>query len=181
MNRKSHRWKTTIRWTLAVLLVTDLVLLGLNLRTGPSVQERRREIEQLQRQHDLLAADVRRATDIQKKLAGVQREGDEFFKRELREASSGYSSVVADLGSLAKSAGLKTSAVTFRQQELAGRGVTEVQVSATVEGDYPSLVSFINGLERSRNFYVLDSLMLASSSQAGSLKLNLQLRTYFRS
>jgi Tfp pilus assembly protein PilO len=181
MNRKSHRWKIMIRWTLAVLLVADLVLLGLNLRTGPSVQERHREIEQLQRQHDLLAADVRRATDIQKKLAGVQREGDEFFKRELREAASGYSSVVADLGSLAKTAGLKTSAVTFRQQELAGRGVTEVQVSATVEGDYPSLVSFINGLERSRNFYVLDSLMLASSTQAGSLKLNLQLRTYFRS
>jgi Tfp pilus assembly protein PilO len=181
MNRKSHRLKTTIRWTLAVLLVADLVLLGLNLRPGPSQQERRKEIEQLQRQRDLLAADVRRATDIEKKLAGVQREGDEFFKRELRAASSGYSSVVADLGSLAKNAGLKTSDVTFRQQELASRGVTEVQVSATVEGDYPSLVSFINGLERSPNFYVLDSLMLASSSQAGSLKLNLQLRTYFRS
>ncbi len=181
MNRKPHRWKTTIRWTLAVLLVADVVLLGLNLRTGPTVQERRKEIEQLQRQRDLLAADVRRATDIQKKLAGVQREGDEFFKRELREASSGYSSVVADLGSLAKTAGLKTSAITFRQQELASRGVTEVQVSTTVEGDYPSLVSFINGLERSSNFYVLDSLVLASSTQTGSLKLNLQLRTYFRS
>lgn len=170
-----------IRWTLAVLLVADLVLLGLNLRTRPSRNERAGEVKQLEWQRKQLAADVSRATEIQKKLAGVQREGDEFFKRELREASSGYSSVVADLGSLAKTAGLKTSAVTFHQQELAGRGVTEVQVSATVEGDYPSLVSFINGLERSRNFYVLDSLMLASSTQAGSLKLNLQLRTYFRS
>jgi hypothetical protein len=49
-----------------------------------------------------------------------------------------------------------------------------------VNGDYPSVVRFINGLERSNNFYVLDGLQLAEST-AGNVKLNLRLRTYFRS
>mgnify|MGYP001608520988 FL=1 len=66
-----------------------------------------------------------------------------------------------------------------KERPLETRGVTEVTVSATVEGDYVSVVRFINGLERSDNFYLLDSLGLASST-GGSIKLNLQLRTYFR-
>jgi len=53
-------------------------------------------------------------------------------------------------------------------------------VAAAVEGDYANVINFINGLERSNNFYVLDGLSLASST-AGNLRLNLQLRTYFRS
>jgi hypothetical protein len=40
-------------------------------------------------------------------------------------------------------------------------------------------VRFINGLERSKNFYVLDGLSLAAGS-GGNLRLNLRLRTYFR-
>lgn len=179
MNRTYQRGKTMIRWTLGALLVVDLGLAALNLRPGATADSHRRQLETLQRRHDLLDADVRRATEIQKKLPGVQRECDDFFAKELRPASRGYSSVVADLGAIAKESGLKTSATTFHQQELPNRRTLEVGVDATVEGDYPSLVSFINGLERSSNFYLLDSLSLASSS-AGSLKLNLQLRTYFR-
>lgn len=55
----------------------------------------------------------------------------------------------------------------------------QVDIATSVEGDYDSLIQFLNKLEHSDNFYVLDSLTLASSS-AGKLRLNLQLRTYFR-
>jgi hypothetical protein len=55
----------------------------------------------------------------------------------------------------------------------------QIDIATAVEGDYESLVSFLNKLEHSDHFYVLDSLALASSS-AGKLRLNLQLRTYFR-
>jgi len=179
MNEGIQHRKNLIRRVLGVLLALDLVLVAVNLRPTMSRQEQKAEEEHLQRQHDLWAADVRRATEIKQRLPQVQRECDQFFVQELREASSGYSSIVSDLGGLAREAGLKTDAVTFRQHEISNRGVTEVEVAATVEGEYRSLVSFINGLERSKNFYLLDSLQLASST--GTLKLNLQLRTYFRS
>lgn len=179
MNEAIQRRKNLIRWILSVVLALDLGLLAINVRRSSSPQEQKAEEDRLQRQHDLLAADVRRATEIKRRLPQVQRECDDFFAKELRPASSGYSAIVGDLGALAREAGLKTNAVTFRQHEIGNRGVVEVEVAATVEGDYPSLVSFINGLERSNNFYLLDSLQLASST--GALKLNLQLRTYFRS
>jgi hypothetical protein len=180
MNEALQSRKNLVRWMLGVVLALDLILLVVNLRHTSSAQEQKLEEASLQKQHDLLAADVRRATEIRTRLPVVQRECDDFFGAELRPAATGYSAVVSDLGALAKQAGLRTDTVTFRQHDLSSRNVVEVEVVASIQGDYPSLVSFINGLERSKNFYLLDGLQLASST-GSNLKLNLQLRTYFRS
>ncbi len=59
------------------------------------------------------------------------------------------------------------------------RGVTEIQIQETVEGDYASVLKYIAGLERSRNFYLLSDLGL-DSSETGVLHLKLVLKTYFR-
>ena len=57
--------------------------------------------------------------------------------------------------------------------------MVEVDIGATVDGEYSGIVRFINGLEHSDTFYVLDGLTLAAGS-TGGLRLNLRLRTYFR-
>ncbi len=182
MNRSVQQRKNLVRWILAVVLVADVVLVFVNLRTTPSAQARSAEIQQLEVQRELLKADVNRASEIRRGLPNVQRQIDQFFADELRDASTGYSSVENDLNALARQSGLRTESVTFRQHEVTGRHVVEVEVNAAVAGDYPSLVKFINGLERSKNFYVLDSLSLASiTGPSPTLRLNLRLRTYFRS
>ncbi len=182
MNRAANIRKNAIRWALALLLVLDAALVVVNWRASASdPRALRQQRNALEMQRKWLAADVRRATDIRQSLPKIQSQCDRFFTDAFQETSTGYSSVEADLGAIAKEAGLQASTVTFRQHEIANRGITEVELGATVEGDYPSLVRFINGLERSQNFYVLDSLSLASSTGSSSLKLNLQLRTYFRS
>ena len=169
-----------MRIALGIVLLLDLALLGLRFRTRMSPQEQHLEIEKLNTAVKLLDADVRRAIEIRHRLPEVQRSGDQFFTEQLRETASGYSAIEDDLGSLAQKAGLRTDRIVYRQREISSRGVVEVEVATAVEGDYPSVVNFINGLERSNNFYLLDSLTLASST-GGSLRLNLQLRTYFRS
>jgi hypothetical protein len=182
MDRTAQTRKKVIRWALGVLLALDVALVLTNWRlaaTNPKDLQLQRK--SLQRQRDLLKADADRALAIKLKLPAVQQECDQFFAAEFREASSGYSSIEDDLGGVAKEAGLHASSVNFHQREVPNRGVVEVEVAAIVEGDYPSLVRFINGLERSKNFYLLDSLQLASGATGGTLKLNLQLRTYFRS
>ena len=181
MTVRIRGWKHVVRWTIVVVLGLDLALIYINWRSSDSEPESlKQERSRLELQHRLFRADVERATAIRSELAKVQGDSADFFAKELRETSTGYSSVVSDLGEISKRSGLSATAITFRQRDVGARGVVEVVVAATVEGDYPSLVSFINGLERSDNFYVLDSLQLASST-GGRLKLNLQLRTYFRS
>ncbi len=48
-----------------------------------------------------------------------------------------------------------------------------------MDADYPAVIQFINGLERSKYFYLLDDLQLASAT-TGGIRLQIGLHTYFR-
>jgi Tfp pilus assembly protein PilO len=172
-------WKRWVRWGLGLLLAVDAVLLFVNWRNG-GMEAQGQNLRDLKYQYAIVSKDVHHAQDIEKRLPEIQQQCDQFFKEQLRPAADGYSTVVADLGEIAKQAGLRTSGVSFDQRPVKDRGVVEVEVAATVEGDYPSLIRFINGLERSDSFYLMDKLALAAST-SGGIKLTLELKTYFRS
>jgi Tfp pilus assembly protein PilO len=179
MGRNHLSWKKWTRWALGLLLAIDVALLFVNWRNG-GVEAQAQNLRALKYQFAVMSKDVRQAQDIEKRLPEIQQQCDAFFKEQLSPAAGGYSAVVADLGEVAGKAGLRTSGVSYNQRPVKDRGVVEVEVAATVEGDYPSLVRFINGLERSERFYLVDKLALASST-SGGIKLTLELRTYFRS
>lgn len=173
--------KNIIRVILAIVLVLDIILLVVNWKLSSSPQASPQQVRSLEDRRKLIEADVRRAEDIRKSLPSVEAETNTFFQEDLRPGAAGYSSVLDDLGKLAKESGLQiASSIKFQPTEAQNRGVQEIKVTIIMQGQYPALVSFINALERSSSFLLLDSLSLESSSE-GSLKLNMTLRTYFRS
>jgi Tfp pilus assembly protein PilO len=174
------RRKVIIRAVVALVLILDGALIAANYRLTASPEATSDELRLLRRHRDLMAADIRRASDIRKSLPDVEAQSSTFYEKDLRPEGTGYSSALADLDSLAHQAGLQITSAHYREKGIEKRGVNEVSISISMEGAYPSLVSFINGLERSGNFYLLDSLSLDSSSE-GNLRLSLELRTYFRS
>lgn len=127
----------------------------------------------------LLRADVERGEKIRASLPQVRSDCDAFYRESFLNAASGYSSIQSDMDAIAAKAGVRTSGLTFAQKAIEGRGVTEISIKTDVEADYPSLIRFINNIERSGNFYLLDDLHLASAT-AGEIKLNISLHTYFR-
>ena len=161
------------------VLLVDLVLADLNWQLATAPHTAKADVDLLKRQNALLAADVTRAEAIRKQLPAIDEQCDTFFKQNLPPAESGYSSLIASLGSLTTSAGLRADGFTSHQDVPDKRGVVTVEITTSVNGDYPSVVRFIDGLEHSDTFYVLEGLSLAPDS-AGQLKLALQLRTYFR-
>ena len=171
--------KTLIRILLGIIVFVDLALVGINWKIAATPRTPEAQLKFLARQHALMAADVTRAQKIRQDLPSIEKESDGFFHDKFRPVGSGYSFLEDDLGTLARNAGIRAEGLSFRQQAEDKRGVTEIQISITVDGDYAGVVKFIDSLERSDNFYILDSLSLAPGS--GGLKLNLQLRTFFRS
>ncbi len=169
-----------VRVLLGMLVAADIVLAGINWQMADANRTPQSQLNVLKRQHALLAADITRAETIRTTLPAVEQQCDTFFRQNFRPLASGYSSVVSYFGSLTRNAGLQAGNLSFHQHEPDKRGVTQVDILAVVDGDYPSVVRFINDLEHSDTFYVLDGLSLASSGSGGQLKLNLQLRTYFR-
>jgi Tfp pilus assembly protein PilO len=178
--RNQPVWKLWIAGSLAVVLLADLILIIVSWQSvmgGP--QAMRENLSRLQTQAKLLKADVNRGQAIRAHFPDVGRECDNFYKQQLLPASAGYSGVVADLGQLAEKAGLKTGGMGFNQKDVKDRGVTQIDITAEVEGSYSAVIQFINGLEHSKNFYLMNALELDTSS-SGVIRLKLGLRTYFR-
>jgi Tfp pilus assembly protein PilO len=173
-----HR-NRTIRWVLAAVLVADAILIGVLWRLNSSPRVELGELNRLGMMEKQYRADNARLDRFRTELPVDEKQWDEFFRAHFHPAGAGYSAISQDLGDLSRSAGLRSDAISFNQHTPDARGLMQVDIKTSVEGDYDSLVQFLNKLEHSDNFYVLDSLALASST-VGKLRLNVQLRTYFR-
>jgi type IV pilus assembly protein PilO len=182
MNRKpnSRRWKQVVRICLACILALDAFLLYVDWRASSAApQAQALERDRLARTARLLSADVTLGRSIQKQLPATQKQCDSFYQQYLQPDSTGYSVLVADLTEMVKNAGVESTGYGFRPSKVKDSRLTEITISTTVQGDYQGLIRLLNAMEHSRHFYVLDSLTFASEA-SGTIKLNLLLRTYFR-
>jgi type IV pilus assembly protein PilO len=164
-----------------VILDVGLAAYSWQLSSAPRAPQQRFAAEQLR--HNLLKGEIDRAQKIKDSIPSIQKDCDKF-EQSLFPASSGYSSVTSELGSIARKSGVRVEDRTFKETKITGRGTTEVAIDATISGDYKSVIQFLNGVQRSVNHYEVDSLSLASENAAqgptGVLKVALHLKTYFR-
>jgi type IV pilus assembly protein PilO len=166
-----------------VLLVgadVALAVYGWNLSSGPRPQQ---DLAVLTRNRDLLRADITRAQDIRQKIPAIQKDCDQF-EQSLYPATTGYSSVTAELGAIASKSGLQLESSSFRQNDLKGRSLTEVEIEAVVSGSYTGVVHFLNGLQRSGNVYAVETLTAKSEAAQqgarGEVRVTMHIKTYFR-
>ncbi len=173
-------WKRSVGVALGLLLLVDAALVAFlwnGSRQGPNALRVQRD--QLSLQAKLLRADLKRGEAIRESLPQVGKDCDTFYHESFLDAKTGYSQIESDLDSIAQKANVKTPALSFKQKSIEGRGVTEISINTAVDADYPSVIRFINGLERSKNFYLVDDLTLASAN-TGTIQLEITMHTYFR-
>lgn len=180
---RDFKFRRRLIWGgLGVLLLADVGLgvLSWQLAAAPKISDQ--EVAQRANQVKLLKADIDRVEKIRKDLPQTVADFNRFEKSFL-PASTGYSVVTGEMGELAKKAGLRMQGISFHQAEIKGRPLLEIQMDAQVSGDYQGVVKFLNGLQRSQDVYVVDSLALATEAQgnANEIRVNLHMRTYFRS
>jgi Type II secretion system (T2SS), protein M subtype b len=186
-------WRILKKWiigALVILLAADIGLVYIrwqNTREGEASMIAERD--RLALLAKSLKGDVARGERIRASMSGVTKEYDAFYRTDFESTTDGYSEIEADLDGIAAKASVKSSGVAFDQKEVKGRGVEEIKITDTVDGDYPAIIKFINGLEQSKYFYLLSDLKLDSAvngnanagNQGAIIRLHLELRTYFRS
>jgi type IV pilus assembly protein PilO len=183
MRRDFTLRKRTILGGVILLVLTDVALAAYSWRLSSAPRAPREQLAVETTQHNILKADIKRAQDIRENIPAIQKDCDQF-EQSLFPASSHNSSIRAELGTIAKKNGIQLEDLNFKETKIANRGMTEVAIDATVNGDYKSVVGFLNGLQRSSNLYEVDSLSLASENanqaSANVIKVALHLKTYFR-
>lgn len=174
--------KRVIILLLALLIAADVALGAYtwNLASAPAAQQ---ELSLMMRNRDLLKKDIQRAREIRSHIPSIQKDCD-AFEHSLFPESTGYSTVSAELGSLAAQSGLRLDSRAFKPKSVKGHDLTELTIDAQVSGDYRGVVRFLNSLQRSNNFYAVEGLTARSASRLqgskGGLQVTVHIKTYFR-
>jgi hypothetical protein len=100
---------------------------------------------------------------------------DEFYAKRIPPS---YSAFLEELGRLQSSSGVRLNGVQYTQAPGSG-DLTEIRMDAGISGNYPSILRFINGLERSKSFFVIRAMAL-SGQQSGAVNLRLHVSTWLR-
>lgn len=166
---------------LALLLVGDLALFAYSWHAANVSRRSMSELMADSRKLHLYRIDVDNADRIRHDLPATVADCDRF-ETALLSANTGNSAITAELDELSKKAGLQIQALVFRQKVLSGRNLTQVEVDISVNGAYGNVVKFMNSLQRSRNPYAVDSVVLQTGSQQSpdELRIGLHMKTFFR-
>ena len=176
--------KKRVILTLLSLLVAADIALGVyswQLSSVPRTPQSAFEKENLELK--LLRGDIEHAQSIRDDMPKTRQDCHKF-EQSLPPASTGDSVIYSQLYEIASQSGLHIVSLANKQKSVENRGLSEVSIDATVSGEYGSVVRFVNGLQRSPTFYILDGLALSSDTQeqkaGGPIRVGLHIRTYFR-
>jgi type IV pilus assembly protein PilO len=112
---------------------------------------------------------------LDKKVELSRKQIDDFYAKRIPPT---YSAILERLGELTSKAPVRLTRAGYTQAPGSG-DLTEIRIEAGLSGDYPAIMRFVNGLERSQTFFVIRAMNL-TGQQSGTVNLRLQVSTWLR-
>ncbi|MBI2682407.1 MAG: hypothetical protein HYX26_04190 [Acidobacteriales bacterium] len=139
---------------------------------------RMKDLGEKQKEARNLEAQVKPLRDMPNLLVRAQVDIDKFYKDRL---TGRYSSIQDELGKLAAKNGVTLSDAKYDTFALEGASdLQAVAMSATLEGSYANLIKFVNSVERSKLFFLVDAIQLADQKNNSTVRLSIQMESYLR-
>jgi hypothetical protein len=154
-----------------------LIHMGVTWRQASSQDEAALAQQQVVLKTAQIAALPLQGLDV--KLKNASSQADAFS---LERLPLNYSEVATELGVLVKKDNVHLTRVQYAQSAVDGDAagqLTQVTMDAGLSGDYRSLVTFINGLERDKVFFLITGISL-TGQQTGQVNLRIRIVTYLR-
>ncbi len=129
------------------------------------------------KQVELKALDMQTAPlrGLDKRVAETRAQIKTFYADRI---PANYSSFASRFGDLQVKSGVRLSRLQYSQGK-PGNELTEIFLDASITGDYPQMMHFVNSLERDQNFFVVKQMAL-TGQQGGVVNLRLQVSTWMR-
>lgn len=175
--------KVLVRIGLGLLLAANLAAAAFAFHlVGPSPEG----IDQ-----DLAAARLRLLAtktrlDRSRSLAGRvdkgKQEGASFLTTYLTTRRHTYSTIISEITETAKTAGMTMKEATIAPLDPieGSKDLDMMTISANFDGGYPQLIKFVNLLDRSPRFLIIESLQAAPQPKGDILTVTLRLNTFIR-
>jgi type IV pilus assembly protein PilO len=161
----------------AILIVVDIAAIFVLLSPNGNVNlAKQDEFNQLRLQVQSKARTVVPPDQVQQRVEEARKQIAQFAQERLPGQPSELS---VELGKLAADSGVHLGSVRYQEVDSDVPAVRRFQLTATISGDYLQEVKFINALERSRHFYVINSVTLGEQ-QPGAVRLGVNVDAYLK-
>ena len=165
-----------IRLLLGVLLAADLVAGYFVLRPpGGSPQELRNQFDDLRTQLRQRRMLLERTRLLASKIEAGRGQGENFSQKYFLPRRIAYSTIVAELNDAAAKAKVRPKESSFGTEPVEGSDtLSMMQITANFEAKYPDLIQFVNLVDKSNRFLIIEGL--SATPQQGSELLNVTLK-----
>ncbi len=176
---------------LAGLLAVNILFFILALKPGGQRAREQAEVfRELGQDLESRRETVKRLRNIAANLGQARHQGLEFHRDKFLPKPTGFSILMEEVDKLARANRVRKSTVTYSLSDVQGQPeLNEVHVTTVLEGDYANIVEFVNQVERSPQFMIIDNIALAGggntrarpgASKASPVRLSLRLVTFFQ-
>jgi Tfp pilus assembly protein PilO len=185
LNLGGLKWKdprVAMRAVLGILLLANLVAAVIAFKPfGGSADDLRRERNSLQQQLAQLQKTVSDSKQQVEKVKIARAQGDEFLARYFADRRIVTSTIQGELVEIAKQAGVIYQPTTWTPEPIEGSDTLAMMtINAGCQGTYAALSKFVNLVDRSPRFLILES-MVASPQQTGqTLNVTLKIDTFIK-
>jgi Tfp pilus assembly protein PilO len=171
-----------LRATIWALLAANVVAAVMAFKPfGGSADDLRREQQALRVQLARLQARAATSKRLVEKVETARKEGDQFLAKYVTDRRTMSSTIQDELNRTAKEAGIKALPATLDLQAIEGSDTLEMMsISAGYEGSYADLTKFVNLLDKSPRFLIIENMQTAPQQGGQALNVTLKLDTFVR-
>ena len=184
--------RRNLKLAVIAFVVADLALIGWLLSPrAPSRAANRQQLMQAQAQLATLRARAAQLSHLHGQLQTSQQQIQSLIQTGIPAQADASSTLLTEFSRIAAASQVQVSGADFKPDQAARQGLRRVAVSLQVAGGYTGAVRFLNGLERSPLFFILNQVSVSGSDATGAagassagpdqVKLQVELEAYVRS
>ncbi len=186
----TERWRsvswgapeTLLRVGAIVLIAANLVAAGFAFHWwGDSPASAQARIDDLRNQLAIGRTQVIRTKGMATKVDTARDQGGAFVGTYMTPRRTTYSTVLGELNQMASLAGIKTRETGISRDQVEGSAsLSMLTITAGYEATYPNLVKFMNQLDKSKRFIIIESVQAAPQANSQNLLVTVKLNTFVR-
>jgi Tfp pilus assembly protein PilO len=174
--------RVVMRAVLGLLLLANLVVAVIAFKPfGGGADDLRRDRNLLQQQLAQLQGQVSKARKLVDKVSTARSQGDQFLGKYFTERRVVTSTIQGELVQIAKDAGITYQPTTWTLEPIEGSDTLGMMtINAGCQGTYASLSKFVNLVDKSPRFLIIESMVAAPQQTGQVLNVTIKVDTFVK-
>jgi Tfp pilus assembly protein PilO len=170
--------RIVMRVLIGVLLAANLAAAVVAFKPfGGSADDLRREQQMLTAQLTRAQQQLANSKRLVDKVEQARTGGDKFLDKYFTDSQTKAALILTELNSTARDAGIKMGQAQFNRENIEGSDTLQMlTTNVGFEGNYTNLTKFVNLLDKSARFMIIESMQAAAPQQQAGQSLNVSLK-----